>query len=154
SHLRFVPALWPDHPVGHGELGELRADDGSPFAQERGGGEAARARRSVERSRRIGADRPRRACRPSQGSALFVVHGVSRNGGAIARSACFLSAELTPWPKPRRGLSWLYAEARDNAGPAGRREHRRRRARLVRPRAPPPAVAGRTRRGARSLPRM
>ena len=36
-------------------------------------------------------------CSP-QGSPLFLVHDPALNGGAIARSACFGSSELTPWP--------------------------------------------------------
>ena len=66
---------------------------------------------------------------------------------------CFLSAELTPWPKPRGGRSSLYAEARGGAG-AAESGASRCPARLVRPPAPPPAVARAARRDARSLPRL
>ena len=155
GHLRLVPALRPDHPVGHGELGELRADDGSPFAQ------AARWWRSRARAPKHRARRPhrRRSAAPLPAARPKALRSLSSMAfrEMVERSRAPLASsrhELTPWPERRRGRSSLYAEARGSAGPAGRSEHRRCRARLVRPRAPPPAVAGRARRGARSLPRL
>ncbi len=70
-----VLSPWPDHPVGHGELGEVGANDRLPLAEQGGGCESAAMRCPVECARGESADRPRRPS--ASGSSLAAVHELS-----------------------------------------------------------------------------